>query len=128
VIVVRNRPTGPDARHDCRNGVPGHSRCRCAGQGHKVKELESHPNVLVRRIEGEYNSSDGRGMFHCFLPAYEEGVEYMMSRDTDSHLAERERLSVEDWLHSGADFRVMRAHPYHAVPTLGVCGESRTEH
>jgi hypothetical protein len=50
------------------------------GKVTKSKKLESCPNVLVRRIEGEYNSSDSRGMFHRFLPADEEGVEYKMSR------------------------------------------------
>jgi hypothetical protein len=84
-----------------------------------IKELKSRPNVLVRRVNGEYNSSDSRGMFHRFLPADEEGVEYMMSRDTDSRLSERERLAVEAWLASGADLHVMRDHPYHSVPVLG---------
>ena len=84
-----------------------------------IKELESRPNVLVRRVNGEYNSSDSRGMFHRFLPADEEGVEYMMSRDTDSRLSERERLAVDAWLSSGADLHVMRDHPYHGAPMLG---------
>lgn len=84
-----------------------------------IKELESRPNVLVRRVGGEYDSTDSRGMFHRFLPADEEGVEYMMSRDTDSRLSDRERLAVEAWLASGADLHVMRDHPYHGVPMLG---------
>ena len=84
-----------------------------------IKELESRPNVLVRRVAGEYNTADSRGMFHRFLPADEEGVEYMMTRDTDSRLSERERLAVDAWLASGADLHVMRDHPYHGVPMLG---------
>jgi len=84
-----------------------------------IKELESRPNVLVRRVDGEYNPTDSRGMFHRFLPADEEGVEYMMSRDTDSRLSERERLAVEEWLASGTDLHVMRDHPYHGAPMLG---------
>jgi hypothetical protein len=84
-----------------------------------IKELQSRQNVVVRRVNGEYNSSDSRGMFHRFLPADEEGVEYMMSRDTDSRLSERERLAIEAWLASGADLHVMRDHPYHGVPVLG---------
>jgi hypothetical protein len=84
-----------------------------------IKELESRENVLVRRVEGDYNTADSRGMFHRFLPADEEGVEYMMSRDTDSRLSERERLAVDAWLTSGADLHVMRDHPYHGVPMLG---------
>lgn len=84
-----------------------------------LSELESRKNVLVRRVNGEYNTADSRGMFHRFLPADEEGVEYMMSRDTDSRLSERERLAVEEWISSGSDIHVIRDHPYHGVPILG---------
>jgi hypothetical protein len=84
-----------------------------------IKELQSRPNVVVRWVDGDYNTADSRGMFHRFLPADEEGVEYMMSRDTDSRLSERERLAVDAWLASGADLHVMRDHPYHGVPILG---------
>lgn len=84
-----------------------------------IKELQNRQNVVVRMVEGEYSSADSRGMFHRFLPADEEGVEYMMSRDTDSRLSERERLAVDEWLASGADLHVMRDHPYHGVPMLG---------
>ena len=84
-----------------------------------IAELQSRKNVIVRMIDGDYNSEDSRGMFHRFLPADEEGVEYMMSRDTDSRLSERERLAVEEWLASGVDLHVMRDHPYHGAPILG---------
>lgn len=84
-----------------------------------VQELKSRNNVLVRPVNQSYNTTDSRGMFNRFLPAEEEGVEYMMSRDTDSRLSERERLAVDDWLLSGADLHVMRDHPYHGAPMLG---------
>ena len=84
-----------------------------------VKELKSRPNVIIRPVEGDYNTADSRGMFHRFIPAGEDSVEYMISRDTDSRLSERERLAVEDWIASGADLHVMRDHPYHGVPLLG---------
>lgn len=84
-----------------------------------IEELKSRPNVLVRMVDGEYSPFDSRGMFSRFLPADEEGVEYMMSRDTDSRLSERERLAVDEWLRSGADLHIMRDHPYHGVPMLG---------
>lgn len=84
-----------------------------------IKELESRKNTVVRKVGGEYNSADSRGMFHRFLPADEEGVEYMISRDTDSRLSERERLAIDAWISSGKDIHIMRDHPYHAVPILG---------
>jgi protein O-GlcNAc transferase len=84
-----------------------------------ISQLQSRQNVIVRMVEGDYNITDSRGMFHRFLPADEEGVEYMMSRDSDSRLSDRERLAVEEWLASGADLHVMRDHPYHGAPMLG---------
>lgn len=84
-----------------------------------INELKSRSNVLVRHVEGEYNPTDSRGMFHRFLPADEEGVDYMISRDTDSRLSERERLAVESWIVSDTDIHIMRDHPYHGVPMLG---------
>ncbi len=75
--------------------------------------------MLVRRVEGNYNTADSRGTFYRFLPADKVGVEYMMSRDADSRLSERERLAVDAWIASGADLHVMRDHPYHGVPMLG---------
>ena len=50
-----------------------------------VEQLESRPNVIVRRVEGDYDPSDSRGMFHRFYPADEIGVERMICRDTNEH-------------------------------------------
>lgn len=84
-----------------------------------VEQLQSRKNVIVRNVKGSYNTKDSRGMFHRFLPAEETGVEYMMSRDTDSRLSKREQLAVDEWIASGADVHIMRDHPYHGVPMLG---------
>lgn len=84
-----------------------------------LDSLNSRPNVLTRMVEGEYNTEDCRGMFNRFLPAEEDGVEYMMVRDTDSRLSDRERLAVDEWISSGRDIHVMRDHPYHGAPMLG---------
>lgn len=84
-----------------------------------MKELESRPNVLTRMVGGEYDTADSRGMFHRFLPADEEGIDYMMARDTDSRLSLREKLAVQDWIDSGCDLHVIRDHPYHGVPIVG---------
>jgi len=84
-----------------------------------VNQLIEMPNVDVRMVSDEYNQLDNRGMFHRFLPADQVGVEYMISRDTDSRLSAREKVAVDEWLASGADLHVMRDHPYHGVPILG---------
>ena len=84
-----------------------------------VDQLKGMPNVNVRIVADNHDEGDNRGMFHRFLPADQVGVEYMMSRDTDSRLSEREKIAVDEWLASGADFHLMRDHPYHGVPILG---------
>ena len=76
-------------------------------------------NVKIRMVSDKHDILDNRGMFHRFLPADETGVEYMLCRDTDSRLSERERYAVDEWLESGADLHLMRDHPYHGVPILG---------
>ena len=84
-----------------------------------VDQLERMPNVIVRMVVDSHDDLDNRGMFHRFLPADQVGIDYMMSRDTDSRLSEREKIAVDEWLASGADFHLMRDHPYHGVPILG---------
>lgn len=79
-------------------------------------ELEAFSNVeIIRRPEW----GDWRGMFWRFLPAGEEDVDVMISRDTDSRLGERERAAVEEWLRSDKSFHIMRDHPHHGYPVLG---------
>lgn len=78
-----------------------------------VKQLKSRDNVIVRMATGIGNR---RNAVQRFFPAEEDGVEYMISRDTDSRLSPREVLAVEDWISKGADVHIMRDHPYHGVP------------
>jgi hypothetical protein len=53
-----------------------------------------------------------------FLPAGDETVSIMASRDLDSPLTKRERTAVDEWLFSNLSFHSMRDHPYHAVSIL----------
>ncbi len=50
-----------------------------------------------------------------FLPAGDEMVSVMVSRDLDSPLTSRERAAVDEWLSSKFSFHSMRDHPYHVV-------------
>ncbi len=84
-----------------------------------ISELRVMSNVEIRFVADFHQGQDNRGMFHRFLPADELGVEYMMSRDTDSRLSEREQIAVTEWIESGADVHIIRDHPYHGVPILG---------
>ena len=84
-----------------------------------LDRLNVMENVKIRMVSDSHDMLDNRGMFHRFLPADETGVEYMICRDTDSRLSERERYAVDEWLGGGADLHLMRDHPYHGVPILG---------
>ena len=81
-----------------------------------VEGLRAQPNTDVREREepGDYTS-----MFWRFLPAHEEDVEILLSRDTDSRLLPRERAAVDEWLESNKSFHIMRDHPWHGTPILG---------
>jgi hypothetical protein len=50
-----------------------------------------------------------------FLPASDETVRLMISRDLDSPLIDRERAAIDEWLLSNWTFHSMRDHPFHAV-------------
>lgn len=81
-----------------------------------ILQLKSFDNVQVVERE-EYG--DWRGMFWRFLPASEEGIEAMISRDTDSRLTLREKAAVDAWMASEKGFHIMRDHPWHKFPVLG---------
>ena len=79
-------------------------------------ELEDMEHVQVMR-RPEFG--DWRGMYWPFEPADEDGVEVMISRDTDSRLNLREQAAVEAFLASDKGFHIMRDHPHHGYPVLG---------
>lgn len=80
-----------------------------------VKELQSKQNCIVRLAPGV---GDRRSALQRFFPAEEEGVEYFLSRDTDSRLSPREVMAVNEWISEGTDVHIIRDHPYHSVPLL----------
>jgi hypothetical protein len=52
------------------------------------------------------------GMFWRFVPAGDSGIDYFVSRDTDSRFSEREVLAVNEWIESGNSFHIIREHPW----------------
>ena len=80
-----------------------------------VNELkEKGAEIYKYNIRGDWFS-----MFWRFLPASDDDVECIISRDCDSRISERETLAVDQWLKSDKLFHIMRDHPYHNVPILG---------
>lgn len=61
------------------------------------------------------------GMFWRFLASDIPNCEYVIFRDSDSRLSQREYLAVMEWVNSGKTLHVMRDHPYHRIP----CGNDR---
>lgn len=81
-----------------------------------IKKLKSfeHCDVVLMEEDGDWNA-----MLWRFLPAGEEGVDVMISRDCDSRLNSREKAAVDEWLKSDKGFHIMRDHPYHTTEILG---------
>ncbi len=80
--------------------------------GRKLLELGSE--VVNMPVPGDWT-----GMFWRFLPAGEEDVGVMLSRDADSRLNLREKAAVDEWLASNKDFHIMRDHPAHTAVIMG---------
>jgi len=73
----------------------------------KLKELD----VLTIKIEDfDY------GCFWRFFAADIPDCEYVIFRDTDSRINEREKEAVDEWIKNKKSLHVMRDHPYHRVP------------
>lgn len=81
------------------------------------KDLENFIDIL--EIVKYDRQGDWNGMFWRFLPAIDNSVDIMISRDVDSRLSLREKLAVDEWLSSDKDFHIMRDHPFHNTYILG---------
>lgn len=67
------------------------------------------------------------GMFWRFEPFWDNEVEIMLSRDTDSRISRREAAMVYEWEISGKAFHIIRDHPQHGIPILGGTFGARVE-
>ena len=56
------------------------------------------------------------GYFWRFLAESLEDAEYVIFRDCDSRLSNREKLAVDEWIKSGKSLHIMRDHPAHHIP------------
>lgn len=89
---------------------------------HKTIEELKKMNVIVK----DMTNSNIYGMFWRFFAHDETDCEYVVFRDSDSRLTEREKLAVDEWISSGKSIHVMRDHPAHGIPygnnELGILG------
>ena len=66
------------------------------------------------------------GMFWRFFAYSIQDCEYVVFRDADSRLSDREYFAVKEWINSEKTIHVMRDHPAHKIPygndKLGILG------
>jgi hypothetical protein len=81
----------------------------------QLDELKKYEKFITKPI----SDFSVAAMQWRFLPNDEDDVDYFISRDVDSRVTEREKLSVEEWIDSGKILHIMRDHPHHGYHILG---------
>lgn len=78
-------------------------------------------DAVVIPVEAGY-SDEREAIAKCalwrFLVIAQPEADYVIFRDCDSRVSEREAACVRDWMALGSDFHLMFDHPYHAPPIL----------
>ena len=59
------------------------------------------------------------GMFWRFLPILDNTVKYIIVRDVDSRITQKEIFCVNDWIKSGKNFHIIRDGITHQMPFMG---------
>ena len=81
------------------------------------KKLAAMNNVKIIFREG--NLKECKPMMWRFEPIYDESVELMLSRDTDSRLTDRDVICIKEFIESDKEFNIIRDHPYHVKEIMG---------
>lgn len=80
-----------------------------------IHELQKW-GAIVRRQDSDWHAN---GMFWRFQAIWDLEFCYLIFRDTDSRITDREISAVHDWQKSGMPVHIMRDHPYHGTLILG---------
>ena len=88
--------------------------------GHDVpnwvaEELKSH-HALIREWQDNWHAN---GMFWRFYAVREFDFDYLLVRDVDSRVSDRELSFIQTWVDSGKVLHVIRDHPHHGAVILG---------
>lgn len=75
-----------------------------------IKNLSDRDNTIVRMLPGEGNRYSA---IYRFFPSDENGIEYLISRDCDSRLSQREVVAVKEWIKKETDVHIIRDHYHH---------------
>lgn len=82
-----------------------------------IYELNSFDNteiVMMNEYENDWQAS----IWRFFAIDLNADAEYVILRDTDCRLGEREKRAVDVWINSGKAMHIMRDHPLHTHPIL----------
>jgi hypothetical protein len=79
-----------------------------------ILRLGFEPNVELEHLEKPIY-----GMFWRFFAMAEKDADYVIIRDADSRLDEREAKAVNDWIASGKSLHIIRDHPCHGLKIMG---------
>lgn len=84
---------------------------------------EEHLHPLLKNTQAKIFSPPktiNNGRFWRFLPAFDDSVDIMISRDSDSRISQREVRCVEEWLKTNKKYHIIRDHERHYdFPVLG---------
>ena len=82
-----------------------------------IDQLVNMKNTKIIFKSG--NLSECKPMMWRFEAIDDDDVSIMLVRDTDTRFLLREKLAVDEWLHSEKLFHIMRDHPHHNFKILG---------
>ena len=77
-----------------------------------IEKLKFFPNTQIIQTK---EHADWKYSVNRFLPMSEEGVERMISRDTDSRFSIREVDAVNEWINHDTVGHIMKDHPFHGT-------------
>jgi hypothetical protein len=88
--------------------------------GSEISE-ETRSGLLVNgaKIRSWDESWHKNGMFWRFAAIHDFHYDFLIFRDVDSRISERELAALGQWFKSGKTLHVMRDHPYHNALILG---------
>lgn len=112
--IKNQRQFYPDwvCRFYIHDSVPSYVYHRIKNDGCEIVDV--HENI---EDEAPYKSNQiHKGHFWRFEVLSDKTIDYVMVRDVDSRIYQREVNCVKDWIASGKEFHIMRDHVMHGVP------------
>jgi len=84
-----------------------------------IEAINTIPNTETILMINKKIKPGSERMLWRFIPAAENNVAAMISRDSDSWLSFREAFSVRSWIESNKGFHILRDHCHHSKKIMG---------